>query len=170
MTEPLTLIKLIVLYMLDNVDFPLSKAQIFDFILTKEYTNYFTLQQAMCELSDAEFVATESMHSVTLLLITDKGRDTLKYFQGRIADGIKNDVSEYLIENKVELHNEVSITSNYYRIGAGEYVAELSAREKSSELITLKLNVPSEEAAESICENWKKQCQEIYSYLLSNLL
>jgi len=170
MTEPLTLTKLIVLYMLDNVDFPLSKAQIFDFVLTKEYTNYFTLQQATCELVDSDFVIAESMHSVTLLTITESGRNTLKYFQGRIADGIKNDVSEYLSDNKVELHNEVSITSNYYRIGAGEYVAELSAREKQSELISLKLNVPNETAAETICENWKKQCQDIYSYLLGNLL
>lgn len=170
MTEPLTLTKLIILYMLDRVDFPLSKAQIFDFILNKEYTNYFTLQQASCELVDSGFVAANSTHSVTFLTITDTGKDTLKYFHGRISDGIKSDVEEYLIENKVELHNEVSITSNYYRTGASEYVAELSAREKTSELITLKLIVPTEEAAETICENWKKQCQEIYSNLLGTLL
>jgi len=170
MTEPLTLTKLIVLYMLDNVDFPLSKAQIFDFVLNREYTNYFTIQQAICELAESNFITAESMHSITLLTITDEGRNTLKYFQGRISDGIKEDVAEYLSNNRVELHNEVSITSNYYRIGAGEYVAELSAREKSSELMSLKLNVPNEEAAMTICENWKKQCQDIYSYLLGNLL
>lgn len=156
MTEPLTLTKLIILYMLDQVDFPLSKAQIFDFVLEKEYTNYFTLQQATCELADSGFVSSESLHSVTLLTLTDAGRDTLRYFHGRISEGIKADVSAYFNENKVELHNEVSVTSNYYRIGAGEYVAELSAREKNSELIGLKLIVPSEEAASTICENWKK--------------
>ena len=35
--DPLTLYKLIVLYMLNRVDFPLTKAQITDFILEKEY-------------------------------------------------------------------------------------------------------------------------------------
>lgn len=170
MTEPLTLTKLIILYMLDRVDFPLSKAQIFDFVLNKEYTNYFTLQQASCELTDSGFVAADSMHSVTLLTITDSGKDTLKYFQGRISDKIRSDVEAYLSEHKMELHNEVSVTSDYYRVGTGEYVAELSAREKNSELITLKLTAPTEEAAETICENWKKQCQEIYSNLLGTLL
>ena len=170
MTDPLTLIKLIVLYMLDKVDFPLSKAQIFDFILEKEYTHYFNLQIAMHELSEGGLINDEQMHSVTLLTITDRGRDTLKYFQGRISDGIKNDITTYLQDNRVELHNEVSITTNYYRIGAGEYVAELSAREKSSELVSIKLTVPNESAAETICNNWKEQNQDIYSYLLSNLL
>lgn len=33
--DPLTLYKLIVLYMLNRVDFPLTKAQITDFILEK---------------------------------------------------------------------------------------------------------------------------------------
>ena len=35
-----TLYKLIILYMLQNVNFPLSNTQISDFILEKEYTNY----------------------------------------------------------------------------------------------------------------------------------
>lgn len=41
MAEPFTLYKLIVLYMLEKVDFPLSNTQISDFFLEKEYTNYF---------------------------------------------------------------------------------------------------------------------------------
>lgn len=37
MQDPLTLYKLIVLYMLSKVDFALTKAQIADFLLGKEY-------------------------------------------------------------------------------------------------------------------------------------
>lgn len=43
--DPLTLYKLIVLYMLNRVTFPLTAAQVSDFILGKEYTNFLTLQQ-----------------------------------------------------------------------------------------------------------------------------
>lgn len=38
--DPLTLYKLIVLYMLDRVNFPLTKAQVCDFIQEKDYTNF----------------------------------------------------------------------------------------------------------------------------------
>ena len=50
MAQPLTLYKLIVLYMLDRVDFPLSTSQISEFVLDKGYTTYFKLQQALSEL------------------------------------------------------------------------------------------------------------------------
>lgn len=51
MGESLTLYKLIVLYMLEKVDFPLTNAQISGFILDKGYTTYFHLQQALSELT-----------------------------------------------------------------------------------------------------------------------
>ena len=38
MSEPLTLYKLIILYMLEKVDFPLTNAQISGFVLDKGYT------------------------------------------------------------------------------------------------------------------------------------
>lgn len=66
MSEPLTLYKLIILYMLEKVDFPLTNAQISGFVLDKGYTTYFHLQQAISELIDSELI--ESNHSKLLLL------------------------------------------------------------------------------------------------------
>ena len=45
MAEAFTLYKLIILYMLDKVDFPLTNSQISEFVLDKGYTDYFQLQQ-----------------------------------------------------------------------------------------------------------------------------
>ena len=41
MAEAFTLYKLIILYMLDKVDFPLTNSQISEFVLDKGYTDYF---------------------------------------------------------------------------------------------------------------------------------
>ena len=45
--ESITLYKLIVLYMLDRVDFPLSNATITGFILESGYTDFATIQQVI---------------------------------------------------------------------------------------------------------------------------
>ena len=55
-TESIVLYKLIVLYMLDRVNFTLTNSQISDFVLEKGYTNYFTLQEAINGLIESEFV------------------------------------------------------------------------------------------------------------------
>ena len=45
--EPETLYKLMALYMLNKVNFPLTNSQLTQFFLDKEYTTYFTLQQVL---------------------------------------------------------------------------------------------------------------------------
>lgn len=170
MTDPLTLYKLIVLYMLDQVDFPLTKAQIFDFILGKEYTNYFTLQQVTCELIDTGLVESKSLRNSSHLKITGEGRSTLNYFNGRISDAIKADINGYFKDKEWELRNEVAVQSSYYKVTTGEYVAELIAKEKNVELLNLKISMPTEEAVSNICENWQKKNQDIYAFLMENLL
>ena len=56
--DTLMLYKLMVLYMLNKVDFPLTNSQISEFILDKGYTNYFTLQQALHDLSEQNISTT----------------------------------------------------------------------------------------------------------------
>ena len=56
MADTFTLYKLIILYLLDKVNFPMSNAQLSEFILEKEYTDYFTVQTALSELSETGFL------------------------------------------------------------------------------------------------------------------
>ncbi len=170
MTEPHTLTKLIVLYMLDKVDFPITKAQVYDFILEKEYANYFTLTQATYELTEDGYIESSSTHSTTFLKLTDKGRDTLTFFQNRISEGIRNDINSYFEDNRFEISNRVSVMTNYYRSANGDYIADLSAREKSEDLINIRINMPTEESAQNICEHWREKSSDIYSFILENLL
>ena len=170
MTEPQTLTKLIVLYMLDKVSFPITKAQIYEFILEKEYSNYFTLTQAIFELTEDGFIESKSTHSATFLTLTDNGRDTLTFFGSRISEGIREDINKYFEDNNMEIANNMSVITNYYRTSKGDYVADLSAREKSEDLINIKINLPTEDSARAMCEHWRDSSSDIYSYILEHLL
>ena len=117
--EPLTLYKLIVLYLLNKVSFPLTMAQVSDLILEKEYTNYLTLQQVINELAQAGLITAKTLVNRTHLQITDEGRNTLFYFENRISDAIKTDIGEYLKKNELEMRNESSIQSNSIRLSTG---------------------------------------------------
>ena len=59
LSEPMTLYKLMNLYMLKQVNFPLTNAQLSNFFLGREYTTYFTLQQALNELLEAGLIKME---------------------------------------------------------------------------------------------------------------
>lgn len=169
MHDPLTLYKLIVLYMLSRVDFPLTKAQIGDFILEREYTNFLTLQQAIGELLDAGFITAQSIRNRTHLSITKDGRNTLSFFGNQVSDSIKSDIDDFLRNNELELRNEVSILADYYKSTSGEYEAHLVAKDQGINLVDITISIPSEETAISICDNWQRKNQDIYKYLIEQL-
>ncbi len=167
--DPLTLYKLIVLYMLNRVSFPLTKAQISDFILAKEYTNFLTLQQVIFELTDSGMIQSQKSHNRTRLVITQEGMETLSFFENRISDTIKEEIDNYLKENELTFRNEVSVLADYYKSTSGEYEAHLVAKDREVSLVDITLSVPLEEMAASICDKWQEKNQVIYKYLIEQL-
>lgn len=169
-SDALTLYKLIVLFLLDKVDFPLTNAQISNIILEKEYTNYFNIQQSISELVEAEFVIVETVGHSSLYQITSSGRETLSFFEHMVSPAIQADILDYLEKNEYSLRDEVSTLSEYYEAKKGEYTTRLRVLEKGDPIIDLSISVPTQEDAERICNNWRSQSQKVYAYILSTLL
>ena len=155
--------------MLDRVPFPLTKAQLFDFILMKEYTDYITLQQVMSELMDADMITAKSMRNRTHISLTDEGHEALDLFRRRLSPDTIRQIDSFFESNEIRLRNEVSIISDYYKSTSGEYEAHLVAKDKGIDMVTVTLSVPDEESAAHICENWEKNNQEVYQFLVEKL-
>lgn len=170
MTDPLTLTKLIILYMLYKAENPMLKTSVFGFIMDKDYTNYFTLMQACQELCDANFIETRIIMNGAHLAILEDGISTLKSFSDRISTAIKDDVAEYFRDNKLEIKSTHNVNTNYYRISRNEYVAELSLKEEGSELLMLKITMPTEEAVIEMCENFEGKSEELYNLIVDKLM
>ena len=170
MTETFTLYKLIVLYMLEKVDFPLTTSQISEFILDKGYTTYFKLQETLSEMVESGLLRVETTHNRTLYHLTENGAETIQFFKNKISTAIQNDIDEFLKEKRYDLKEEVAIKSDYYLNTNHEYEVRRQIVENGFSLIDLKITVPTEIEAETIASNWSRESQKIYSSLLSQLL
>lgn len=170
MAEPFTIYKLTILNMLDKVDFPLSNTQLTNFFLEQEYTDYFRVQQVISDLLDAELIRTESTHNNTHYYITAAGKETLNLLKDKISDAIELDINNYFAQNKLELRNDNSIIADYYRTPNRAFAVRCQYRQKDTNLIDLTLSVQTKEQAEAICNNWKKQNEDVYMYLMDILM
>ena len=169
-SQYLTLYKMIVLYMLKRCDVPLSKSQIYDFILEKEYTTFLTLQEVFSELAISELVKEKTVANRTYLEITPEGEETLGFFGNRINPAIKVEIDDFLKTNSMRLRNEASILGDYRKTGENEYTAHLIAKENGQSLVDLKLSVPTEEIAQNICDRWQETNADIYQFLIEKLM
>lgn len=168
--ETKRLYKLMIMYMLNRVDFPLSNNQISNFMLERQYTDYFTLQEIIHSLEEDDFVKSALYHNSTRYSLTDRGLETISIFSGKVPSSIREDIDNYLKDNKYELKCESETVSEYFKTDNGDYTARLRVNEGSHTLIDLALSVPSEEEARAICSKWKQNNQAVYEFIMKTLM
>ncbi len=168
--DRLLLYKLIVLYMLGKVNFPMTNDQLSRFILTQGYTDYFKFQETMSDLLETGMISGESVRNNTYYSISDKGRETIQYFQYKISDAIRQDIHDYLRSNEYDLREEVSLVSDYTLSKNRQYAVKLKIREQDSYLLDMTLLVPQEEQARAMCDQWQEKSQKIYAYIMKQLM
>ena len=167
--EPETLYKLMTLYMLDKVNFPLTNSQLSEFFLDKEYTTYMTLQIVLNDLIEAGLITSHKDGNSTHYEITSDGREALNFFLGEISAAACADMDQYLEANRYSIRSAVDTTADYFR-SAGSYTVHCVAREGSGTLLSIDISVPDEKIAADMCANWSTRSQELYSHIMLSLM
>ncbi|MBO7363866.1 MAG: DUF4364 family protein [Lachnospiraceae bacterium] len=170
MSEPETLYKLMVLYMLKKVNFPLSIPQIWSFFEEKGYTNYFTFQTTVAQLEEANLLSEETVRNSVLLELTKEGEVALYYFINDISPAVRKDMDEYLTENKYQLRNETGVTADYEKTEQYDYCVHGKVREGKDILFEMKVTVPTEDQARIMCDRFAENAQSIYAYVMKRLM
>lgn len=170
MAEPNTQYRLIILYMLDQVEHPLTNTQISNFVLKQNYTNYFTLQQCLNDLLSSELIVSENTYNDVCYRITPAGRETFSYLQDKITDGVKADVRDYLLKHEKVLREGVLVLADFYRTTTSDYVAHCQIKDRETPMLEISIRANTKPQAEAICKNWKAQSGEVYETILEKLI
>ena len=166
----LALYKLMILYMLQKVTFPLSNSQLVDFLLNRNYTDYFHAQEAINDLLSDRHILSETQGNTTRYEITEEGSKTLGYLEGMISPEIRSEILDYLRENSFTLRSESGIRSEYRVTPQREYAVHCMIIEGGSPLFDMTVNVMSREEAERMCRAWEDACQDVYMTVMRKLL
>lgn len=162
--------KLILLYLINKMSMPLSNSEICLFALEKEYMDYFSIQQYLCELVEAEFLEVTKEENTLLYTLTDSGLDTLTYFINHISDQHKNEINVFVNENRGRIRAEYDVTANYFPEINNDFLVKCGICESDgTSVMELSVLVPTKEQAQSICYNWKKNVNDVYSAIMATL-
>ena len=76
--------KLIILYILDKIKFPIENKKLTQIILEENLISYFSLQGYITELIGADFISIIEEENKKRLTLSEKGKKVLSLFQNRI--------------------------------------------------------------------------------------
>ena len=163
------LYKTMVMKLLSLSKEPLSTSVITDFFSKKNYTNYFTVQKELYELKDQGLISSKEEFSRTYYLLTEAGSAALSSLSDRITKDILSDIESYLLENKREIKAESSLGASYDATVSG-FSVRLTKVVNNARVVDLTFPVPTKEAAENICLNWKSHSMEAIDAMYESLI
>ena len=168
--------KLIILYILDRLDMPVSNNAITGLVLETRLMNYFMFQQCLNELHEGGLIrlspaggAESAENNKEGFILTANGKNTLQYFLNLIPPVIKKQLDKRLPEARREIRDEALITADFIPESESKFTVVCKMGEKGFPLIELKASVGTKRDAREICENWKNHSAEIYAEIIGSL-
>lgn len=175
-TEELAQNKLLLLYIIKLSPKRFTKNEITEFVLDKNYMNYFLIQQYLVDLTNDKFIEhieedikDKSNSSNKVYNILEKGINALSFFKDRIPEEIKNQLKSLFEVDEKEKIIESQIVCDYYAKENQQYVVSLKLVENEETLFSVYLDVANHKQAKLICENWKREPDLIYQNVINIL-
>jgi len=169
-TKELAENKLILLYVIEKLNIPVSNLQITKLILENKFMNYFLLQQFLNELCESSLVSSTLVEDKEFYNINENGRQTLNYFINLIPYGIRTRIDNNISAIRKNIKNETLITSDYTPESETKFIVSCKINEDNFSLIDLKVTVGTKNDSLYICDNWKKYSQAIYAEIIDTLI
>jgi len=162
--------KLIILYLIEKVNFELTNSQIAKLLIKLREINYFLLQEYISQLVSNDYLACRIESNQRLYKITESGKQALSYFRTMIRASVRKLIDNAIEENITTLRTEIQVSADYIPINENEYTVFCRITEGSTCLIELNLYAGAKEQAKSMCRNWETNSQEIYSGIIKLLM
>ena len=163
--------KLIILYLLEKINIPLSNNEICQFALESNAMAYFVVQKCLSELNDCGFIEAYIENGATQYIITTEGSTTLEFFQNRISEWLKTSATEYILQNNKRIKSEYETSANYFPEITGDYFVKCSVCGiDGTKIMEVDVTVPNKSQAQLICKNWKNDVSSIVGDIFTRLV
>lgn len=162
--------KILILYILNKVDKPISNDSLLNLGLKITDMNFFYFQQFLIDLLENGYIDSFEKNDSTFYQITEQGKETLSLTQDILPGITKLHIDnnfKTVLENFEDQH---SIISEYNSVDSNFFNVNCKIVDKDDIIFELKTFAGSREQAQIIVDNWKNNAQTIYPKILELLI
>lgn len=162
--------RVLILYIINELNIPVSNLHLTDTILGNRFMNYFSLQTAIDELLKNGMMTETGEDGKVYYNITDDGKDAVKLLKNIIPQGILMRFDQQKKEIRARIKRDLEINAEYALDDDNNYFVRCFVRDGDIHLIDFKILAGNKKLASEICENWKDHTKEIYSEIIETVL
>lgn len=143
--------------------------QLLQFMVENDFMDYISLQLGLSELVESALLRKISHPLGELFALTGKGRDTLPLFRNKVPHSKRAAVTEQAKSWRLRFKREKQMLADIEEGTNGEFFACLRLIERDSDLLTLRVSVPSHKQAQRFCDAWIAQAPNVYQTIMRAL-
>ena len=163
--------KVLILYILNKIDKPVSNDELLQLVLSIEDMNYFYFQQFLLDLLENKYIETykENDFSEQIYRLTNAGREALELTKDLIPGIVKLKIDNTIKGEFQDIEEEISIVSEFTSEDDGGFIVTCKIIEYNKSIFEVSTFAGSREQAKLISDNWKENAVDIYPNMI-NLL
>lgn len=161
--------KLLILYILQKVNHPVSYKELLELVISISDMNYFDFQQFLQDLLDDNFILKYIQNDDEIIELTDDGKNALELTIDMLPGIIKLKVDSSFKEQYNKIKDEFSVYARYTPITETNFTVNCKIIENSQTIFNLETVADSKEQAKQIVNNWNKNAEQIYPEILKIL-
>lgn len=161
--------KVLILYVLEKANKPLTNDVLYKIVLAAVNMNYFYFQQFVLDLINVNYIFSFQKEDQTLYQLTDEGKRTLDLTLDLLPGIIKLKADTHLKPIIDSSEEEQSIVAEYTPLNENHYTITCKVVENNETVFEVKTFAGSREQAKDIVDNWQNNANTIYPKILDIL-
>jgi len=162
-------VKIFVLYLMENINYPLDFVTINDIVMQTDYVMYLDFAEAFHEMLDGELIAETELEGDVLYSVTEKGRMVARELKSdllpSILDRPLSAALRYLNFKKRGIEAKCTVEA----LEDGRYEVRCSFTEQKVCIFSQSLVVDSEDRAKRMKQNFYDRPEAVYRGVLALL-
>lgn len=161
--------KLLILYILQKINKPVSYKELLELVISTADMNYFDFQQFLIDLLEDKFILKYVQDDKEIIELTADGKNALDLTIDMLPGILKLNVDKKFKENFNKIKDELSVFAEYTPITENDFSVKCKIVENNATIFNLEVNAGSKENAKNIVNNWNKNANQIYPEILEIL-
>ena len=168
-SETLAENKVLILYILDQLNKPINNDSLLKLVLSIQDMNYFYFQQFLLDLLENKYIIGYTKEDKTMYKITDLGKETLALTNDLLPGIMKLKIDNALKEEVDSVQNLNHAVSEFVPRSENDFIVKCKLIQNNITTFEIKLTASSREKAKQMAEKWEKDYPEIYPIILEML-
>ena len=163
--------KLILLFVFDKMEVPLSENTILDMCTSSNtWMSYMDCKPLLSQLKDCNFIYNINTTGEPLYSITSDGRLCLANYFVKIPTSTREEIAAFIKNNRNRYRKKQDCFADYFMNKDGTYTVHVKIVEPAQPLLEMKFVVPSRHIAKNIYRSWEDKAADFYALIYENLV